>query len=90
MPKDGLPTIDDFIQAAHTIFIMQDSLLGMGKLFETEADHLQARATLHLMPAGLAALRFKIILDGIDTAKLIPHKTDPLQFADPPEPEIVQ
>ncbi len=93
MPKDGLPTGEDFILAVATLLIMQDALLEIAKLLEAAESTVQEKACAALVPASLASVRFKLaVVDKLDQSKMIlaAQTNDLLQFADPPEPEVVQ
>jgi hypothetical protein len=91
MPKDGLPTGEDFVQAMQVIIILQNSILDVLKILKKTSDEpLQTEIAIRLMPATLAVIQFKSVFDKIDPRKLTPVKAELLQFADPPEPEVVQ
>ena len=90
MPKDGLPTVEDFIQVVRIALIMQDSILEFSKILKDCSDDIQSKFISKILSSAMVVVEMKILLDKIDPGKLIPIRTELLQFADPPEPEVVQ
>lgn len=90
MPNENIPTIEDFIESVKTVLIMQNSIMEAAKLMDAISEPLQTKICLQLMPATLTAVQFNRVIERLDPSILVPRKTESLQFADPPDPEIAQ